>query len=319
MAMYEGRLPSQQEVHYFTFIGVTTAKSSINQVFPLWMRELGRPDVVLRGVDCRIHDDPEVYRRVVRQIRDDPQHLGGLVTTHKMDLYAAAHDLFDYLDPYARQTGEVSCIAKRGGRLEGYAKDPISAGLTMDALLGPGYFGRTGGELLLLGSGGAAIATMLHLVDKLDPEDRPQRVIVVDRRWSALDHMQRMVTGRRTDMRVTYVHTDQPEINDRLLGTLPEHSVVINATGMGKDLPGSPITDRAVFPLHGVVWEFNYRGELDFLHQAQAQQFSRDLRVEDGWLYFLHGWTQHIAEVLHLPLTPEAFRRLAEIAAAARH
>lgn len=62
-----------------------------------------------------------------------------------------------------------------------------------------------------------------------------------------------MVTGCKTDMRVTCVHTDQPEINDQLLSTLPEHSVVIHATGMGKDLPGSPITDRAVFPLHGVA------------------------------------------------------------------
>lgn len=63
---------------------------------------------------------------------------------------------------------------------------PSDAGLTMDAFLGPGYFRRMGGEVLLLGSGGAAIAAMLHLTDKLDPEDRPQRVSLVDRRWSAL-------------------------------------------------------------------------------------------------------------------------------------
>ena len=31
------------------FIGVTTGKSSINKVFPLWMDVLGRPEVVLRG------------------------------------------------------------------------------------------------------------------------------------------------------------------------------------------------------------------------------------------------------------------------------
>ncbi|GAB4563148.1 MAG: shikimate dehydrogenase [Anaerolineae bacterium] len=311
----EGRLSSERDVHYFTFVGVTTGESSINHIFPLWMRELGRPDVVLRGVDCRIHDDPEVYRRVVLEIREDPRQLGGLVTTHKMDLYAAAHDLFDELDPYAQQTGEVSCIVHRGGRLVGYAKDPISAGLTMDALLGPGYFGRTGGEVLLLGSGGAAVATMLHLISKPDPADRPGRVIVVDCRWSALEHMQRMVAGRAADMKITYVHTDQPEVNDRLVGTLPEYSVVINATGMGKDIPGSPITDAAVFPRHGVVWEFNYRGALDFLRQARAQQADRDLTIEDGWRYFLHGWTQHIAEVLSISLTPELFQRLAKIAA----
>jgi hypothetical protein len=35
----------------FYFVGVTTGKSSINQVFPLWMAVMGRPDVVLEGID----------------------------------------------------------------------------------------------------------------------------------------------------------------------------------------------------------------------------------------------------------------------------
>ena len=90
-------------------------------------------------------------------------------------------------------------------------------------------------------------------------------------------------------------------------------SIVINATGMGKDTPGSPITDEALFPRNGIAWEINYRGELDFWHQAMAQKEARHLRVEDGWLYFLHGWTQVIAEVLHISIA-EHFDRLAEIA-----
>jgi hypothetical protein len=36
--------------------------------------------------------------------------------------------------------------------------------------------------------------------------------------------------------------------------------------------------------------------------------------VEDGWLYFLHGWTQVIAEVLHITLDAETFEKLAGIA-----
>jgi hypothetical protein len=43
----------------FFFIGVTTGKSSIMKVFPLWMQELGRPEVVIEGGDCKTHDDPE--------------------------------------------------------------------------------------------------------------------------------------------------------------------------------------------------------------------------------------------------------------------
>ena len=84
---------------------------------------------------------------------------------------------------------------------------------------------------------------------------------------------------------------------------------------MGKDIPGSPITDKGLFPRQGLAWELNYRGELDFWHQAMAQQARQQLTIEDGWLYFLHGWTQVIAEVLDIALTPETFAALGELAA----
>ena len=84
-----------------------------------------------------------------------------------------------------------------------------------------------------------------------------------------------------------------------------------NATGMGKDRPGSPLSDRVVFPRKAAVWEFNYRGSLEFLHQARAQQEVRELLVEDGWVYFLHGWAQVVAQVFDVELTPELFARLA--------
>ena len=45
-----------------------------------------------------------------------------------------------------------------------------------------------------------------------------------------------------------------------------------------------------------------------------AQRDSRSLTVEDGWLYFLYGWTHVIAEVLKLEITGPAFDRLAAIA-----
>jgi shikimate 5-dehydrogenase len=93
---------------------------------------------------------------------------------------------------------------------------------------------------------------------------------------------------------------------------LPDYSIVINATGMGKDTPGSPITDDGVFPRNGIAWEFNYRGELDFMHQALRQRESRSLCVEDGWVYFIHGWSQVIFEVLDVQMKPELFKKLDE-------
>ncbi|HPO57631.1 MAG TPA: hypothetical protein PLV53_02175, partial [Anaerolineaceae bacterium] len=172
----------------FYFIGVTTGKSSIRKIFPKWMEVLGRPEVVLEGVDLKIHDEPENYRRVVTQIKEDPLSLGALVTTHKIDLVTAARDLFDYLDPNAQITGEVSSISKRDGRLEGHAFDPITSGLSMDAIIGKDYFGRTGGEVLCFGAGGSGLATALHLIRKQEKADRPERFVFVNRSQGRLDH-----------------------------------------------------------------------------------------------------------------------------------
>ena len=302
----------------FYFIGVTTGSSSIMKVFPFWMKELGRPEVFIEGVDLKIHDEPENYRRAVAQIKCDPLSLGALVTTHKIDLLTAARDLFDFLDPYAKICGEVSSISKRDGRLEGHAKDPITSGLSLDAILGPGYFGRTGGEVLCFGAGGSAIATLLHLINKKHPGDRPKRFVLVNRSAGRLEGAREMVAKFSSDIRVEYIHNADPQQNDRIMVAMPPYSVVINATGMGKDTPGSPITDQGLFPLHGIAWEFNYRGALNFLHQAKCQPKERQVYVEDGWLYFVHGWTQVVAQVLHIDLTPGVFQRLEAAAATVR-
>ena len=125
----------------FYFVGVTTGKSSIMKVFPRWMEALGRADVIIEGIDHKIHDQPETYRRTVAQMKYDPLSLGALVTTHKIDLLSAAGDMFDELHESARLTGEVSSISKRGNELWGHAKDPLTSGLSMDVFLGDGYFG----------------------------------------------------------------------------------------------------------------------------------------------------------------------------------
>ena len=298
----------------FYFVGVTTGKSSINHVFPRWAKALGRPDVVLEGIDCKLNDEPEIYRRAVAQIKYDPLSLGGLVTAHKINLLNAARDMFDYLDPYAQICGEVSSISKRGDSLRGHAKDPITSGLSLDAVIDKDYFARSGGDIVCFGAGGSAVAIALHLINKPDAGDRPRRFIVVNRSQGRLDHLREMVGQQETDIAFEYIHNQDPLRNDAIMEGAPAGSIVINATGMGKDIPGSPITDNGLFPLNGIAWELNYRGELDFWHQAMEQVESRHLTVEDGWLYFVHGWTQVIAEVLDVQLTPDVFDVLNDLA-----
>jgi shikimate 5-dehydrogenase len=307
-----------KSVPTFYFIGVTTGKSSIMKVFPLWMKVLGREDVVMEGVDCKIHDDPEAYRKPVAQIKYDPLSLGALVTTHKIDLLTAARDMFDYLDPYAMITGEVSSISKLEGRLEGHAKDPLTSGASVDAIIEKGYFGKTNGEVLCFGAGGSGVATLLHLINKKDKADRPRKFTFVNRSQGRLDHAKEMVGGLKTDIEIEYICNSDPMTNDKIMEKFPPYSIIINATGMGKDTPGSPITWDGKFPMNSISWEFNYRGELDFLHQSLAQVENRKVKVEDGWIYFVHGWTQVVAQVLHFDLTPALFDKLNEAASTVR-
>ncbi|WP_207890457.1 shikimate dehydrogenase family protein [Rubrobacter taiwanensis] len=293
------------------FIGVSTARSSIMELFPRWAKVLGLKDARLVGRDLPLDAKPEAYRRAVEELRTDELSLGALITTHKIRLLEAAYDLFDELDYYARLCGEVSCISKRDGRLIGHAKDPVTAGRALEDLLAPGHFGRTGGEVLCFGAGGAGTAISVHLMTRPDPADRPGRIVMVDRDAGRLEALRRVHAGLHSGSpRAEYVRNSGPHENDRLLAELPPGSLIINATGMGKDTPGSPITGEARFPEKGVIWELNYRGELDFLRQARARQRELNLTVEDGWRYFLHGWSEHIAEVFHLRLSPELLQQL---------
>ena len=302
----------------FYFVGVTTGQSSARIVWPDWMRVLGRPDVIFEGIDLPLHAQPAAYRRVVEFIKHEPLALGALVTTHKIDLLDATRDLFDDLGSYAQTLNEVSSIAKRDGRLVGGATDPIASRYTLDAMLGQGYFARSGGHLLCLGAGGAASAISLHFLTRPDAADRPQRIVVTDLLQSRLDKLRSMIDRQQTDINFEYVLCRDESVNDRLMEALPGGSMVINATGLGKDRPGSPISDAAHFPQNGIAWELNYRGELDFLRQAQAQQASRNLRVEDGWVYFLHGWSQVINQVLDMDIAGDVYDRFAAAADAIR-
>ena len=310
-------LPGPATVPTFYFIGVTTGRSSIRVVFPRWAAELGLGDVQLAGIDLPLHAPRDAYRRVVDFVAHDPLSLGALVTTHKIDLYEACRDMFDRIDPLARLMGETSCLSKRAGQLICHAKDPISAGLAIEAFVAPGHWQDTGAEAFLMGAGGSAIAISWYLSRPERGADRPSRIIVSNRSPRRLEKIREVHAELGTDLPVEYVHTPAPEDNDAILATLAPRSLVVNATGLGKDAPGSPLTDAANFPRSAVAWDLNYRGDLVFLDQARA---AGHVRVEDGWVYFLHGWTQVIAEVfdIDIPTSGPVFESLGRIATETR-
>ncbi|MCC8180628.1 MAG: shikimate dehydrogenase [Planctomycetes bacterium] len=302
------------------FIGVTTGKSSIMKVFPKWADHLGL-DAVIEGFDFAQHDEPERYREAVDFIKNDPMSLGALVTTHKLDLLKAAKDRFEYLDPYAKVLEEISSISKLDGKLCGHAKDPITSGLSLERIVDADYWQRTGGELLLLGAGGSSLALTMYLKEKADQGgDVPSRIIVTNRSEKRLNEMRDIHKSIGYDIPTSYHLCPTPDLNDKVMEQVKPYSVVVNATGLGKDAPGSPLTDAGVFPMHSIAWEFNYRGDLVFMDQAARHKESRGVRVVDGWDYFIYGWTRVVAEVFHIdiPTSGPGFEKISELARSVR-
>jgi shikimate 5-dehydrogenase len=275
------------------------------------LAELLGLDAEIVGRDIAIGADPAAYRTAIGEVAGEARARGALVTTHKVDLYRHAGDLFADLDPYARLCREVSCVSKRDGRLVGHAKDPITAGLALDEMLGPGYWRDRDAHVLCLGAGGAGTAIAVRLASDEHP---PARIVVTDAREERLDALRAIADQLHPRTEIELRRVSRPEESDALLLELPPESLVVNATGMGKDVAGSPITDAARFPERALAWELNYRGELAFLRQARAQERSRAVRVHDGWRYFLHGWAEVIAEVFDVELDRDRFDALAAAA-----
>jgi shikimate 5-dehydrogenase len=298
--------------HDLGFLGVSTQHSLIRKLFPLWAEHLQLEHATLRGFDHPIDATAAAIRTQIQELRADPNLAGALVTTHKVAVWEHARAEFAALDEHAQRLGEVSCISRNAaGELVGHAKDPLTVKQALQSLAAETHW-RTASaaEVLILGGGGAGLALTWVL---LQQAARPAHIHIAETQATRRAQFAQHLQGQPPE-RWTLHAVNDTAATDQLLAQLPPHSLVVNATGMGKDRPGSPLSARATFPKHGRVWEFNYRGSLEFLRQAQAQAASQCLTIADGWEYFLAGWAFVIAEVYHFDLTPERFSAMAAVA-----
>jgi len=163
------------------------------------------------------------------------------------------------------------------------------------------------GSVLCFGCGGTAIALGRHLLAR-----GHQGVIhAVDRDPTAVE---RLANALGDDGRSRVQARSSAAPWDEAIAALDPGALIVNATGMGKDRPGSPVTDSAVFPVESVVWELNYRGDLRMLDVARAQSRQRKLAVHDGWSLFCQGRASALSAVLALPDDPQLGERFAALA-----
>jgi shikimate 5-dehydrogenase len=168
--------------------------------------------------------------------------------------------------------------------------------------------------VVCLGAGGAGTAIGWYLGQRTDA---PVRMTFVDVEGNRLAHLREVLQAHAPHVELRTLTAAEADVPAEL-AALPAGSLVVNATGLGKDRPGSPLPPSARFPRGSVVWELNYRGPLEFLAQARSQRAERDLTVVDGWRYFIHGWSQVIADVFDIPMDPARVARLAEAAESVR-
>lgn len=294
------------------FIGVSTQHSLIQKLFPLWVDVLSLGEAKLRGFDHPPGVSFVTMKSQVEHLRQDFSLAGALVTTHKVVIWEGAKDLFSESDSHAKRLHEVSCISRNSeGELVAHAKDPLTARWAINQIVSKEHWQSfPEAEVLILGAGGAGLALAWVL---LDSNEKPARI-----------HLTEVEAGRGSQVKSHLKEFSQEfwtlhEINsseeaDLILTKLPPQSLVVNASGLGKDRPGSPLSSNANFPSECHIWEFNYRGSLEFMHQALRQQRKQRLRIHDGWEYFLAGWAYIIAEVYHFELTEPLFAKLRQAA-----
>ncbi len=292
------------------FVGVTTGGSRIHRIFPAWAELMGIAPARLIGLDLPVDVGVEPVRAAIRRIAEAPNVRGALVTTHKIAVHHHARDLFTAFDRNADWLGEVSAVVKTEAGLVGHAVDVDTAGLALDRIVARSHWSRhPEAEALVLGSGGAGLALVAHLLGRSAGE-RPSKVLLCDIDEGRLADAREALARRDESGLVSYGRAGDAAASDALVAALPPHSLVVNATGLGKDRPGSPLTPAVRFPEQGVVWEFNYRGPRDFLVQAQGCRERDRLTVEDGWTYFLFGWAHVMALVFGVSLDDALFARL---------
>jgi len=265
------------------FLGVTTSSSLIHQAISAW-RPILATQCEIRGIDISLDAGDATYTRFLESLAKDESAAGAVITTHKVRLFRAGRSLFAGLDPLALACGEVNAIRRTSAGLCGFARDPVSVGRVVDRI-----WPESEGEVVCLGTGGTARALATHLF----ATRRTVRFVCADPIRASVEQLAQ-VAGHP----VTGHVGDRPW--DDLVEQAPPGSLIVNATGLGKDRPGSPITGRARFPPRAVVWELNYRGELEFLGLARAQAGNLGLQVHDGWQLFCHGWAAALTTVLDL-------------------
>lgn len=330
MEAFAGRPDAARRI---VFVGVSTGGSVVRRAFPGWMELLGAEHCVLDCVDLPVGASPAAYRDLVLDLSADPLVYGAVITAHKAALFEHAADLLAGVSPQSRLLGETSVLYRPTPTFTPtLAPDPDAPSPTLygtaiecesvTAALcqmgdGQSLTSRTA-DLVALGAGGTTRALLAALGSADRPAaDRPRRIHLID--LSARNLALAAALAARLPVppllraRLTAGSTDLSEV-----GPLPPGSLIVNATGLGKDRPGSPLRLPVPWPQDALVWDLNYRGARPMLADARSAPPERRIRTFDGWSLFIHGWARGLEQILGREIGPKERAAMDEIATTSR-
>jgi shikimate dehydrogenase len=297
----EGRNKMEKANRLFAFVGVTTKKSAINNFFPLWIKFLDA-DCTLVGIDIALDASLSQYDGFLEQFLSD-QWIGALITTHKSKIF---HKLdsngYANLTDRAKLLEEASVIYKNANsEIFGDATDPDAILPILSRLLSDERWLSGCLQILIMGGGGAGLALFYTIVSS--------GIIVKKIVITESDPLRRQFLIKKVDEIVRKFKSEilteitDSQNSDKTITELGSGALIVNATGMGKDLPGSPIRNPDNIFNNSIIWEFNYRGELKFLNDCVKIRDHKNLLIEDGWYYFIHGWANVLCTALNKTVT----------------
>lgn len=269
------------------FLGVRTRGSASHKAFPAWMRAIGW-SASLVGVDMALNSSCAGYGEFLARMKEDEYCAGAQITSHKVGVFECLADQLDSLDPDARSLGEVGAVSVAAGALTGFSPDMLALADELTRLLAAEDSSTNAREVIILGGGGAGRAVALTSA-RFGTGIVPKITITECDAAIRADLEARLNTSLPSADRVRLQVRDGAD-NDEIVRNAPARSLLVNATGRGKDIEGSPVSEGTIFPVESIAWDLNYRGDLRFLHQARAQHRSNGVQVLDGWDYFLRNW-----------------------------
>jgi shikimate dehydrogenase len=289
---------------HVVFVGVDTRRSSALDAVPLWSRWLGHP-LQVRPVDIPLGAPPDVYVGVFDELVADTDAAGAVITSHKVAIYAAIADRCSYLSPDASRLRECTVVAARPSGMAAYATDVQSMGAAVDRIW------PEGDMVLCLGAGGSAAALCLHLLRRRIP---PRHIVVCQRDPRRAAEFSGLLADDAAATGIELQVHDGDGVWDEVLKSLPAGGLVVNATGLGKTGPESPVSPDVTLPRGVTVWDLNYRGPLPFLARAREQREQRGLVVHDGSMLFALGWLAALTALLDVVPSNDAAERFVAIA-----